>query len=94
MLKKTLLVVAMSTVAISAFASDYARREAKQVVDLNDGSTLYVFNSGKMAMEDKYGRATRMAPGTVMEAKGGQKITMVGDEVGRLGQLLWQDTRP
>ena len=93
-MKKTLLVVAMSAVAISAFASDYARREAKQVVDLKDGSTLYVFNDGKMGMESKYGRATRMAPGTVMEAKGGEKITMVGDEVGRLGQLLWQDTRP
>ena len=40
MLKKTLVVVAMSAVAVTAFANDYARREAKQVVELKDGSTV------------------------------------------------------
>ena len=93
MLKKTLVLIAMSAVAVSAFANDYARREAKQVVELKDGSTVYVFDSGKMAMESKYGRAVRMDPGMVMETKDGQKITMVGDEVARLSVLLWQDTR-
>ena len=93
MLKKTLVVVAMSAVAVTAFASDFARQEAKQVVELKDGSTVYVFNDGKMAMESKYGRAVRMDPGMVMETKDGQKITMVGDEVGRLDSLLWQDIR-
>ena len=93
MLKKTLVLIAMSAVAVSAFANDYARREAKQVVELKDGSTVYVFDSGKMAMESKYGRAVRMDPGTVMETKDGQKITMVGDEVARLSTLLWQDYR-
>ncbi len=93
MLKKMLVVVAMSAVAVTAFANDYARREAKQVVELKDGSTVYVFNDGKMAMESKYGRAVRMDPGMVMETKDGQKITMVGDEVARLDSLLWQDNR-
>jgi predicted lipoprotein with Yx(FWY)xxD motif len=93
MLKKTLVLIAMSAVAVSAFANDYARREAKQVVELKDGSTVYVFDSGKMAMESKYGRAVRMDPGMVMETKDGQKITMVGDEVARLSTLLWEDTR-
>ena len=93
MLKKLLVVVAMSAVAVSAFANDYARRDAKQVVELKDGSTVYVFDSGKMAMESKYGRAVRMDPGMVMETKDGQKITMVGDEVARLSSLLWQDYR-
>jgi hypothetical protein len=93
MLKKTLVLIAMSAVAVSAFANDYARREAKQVVELKDGATVYVFDSGKMAMESKFGRAVRMDPGTVMETKDGQKITMVGDEVARLSVLLWQDTR-
>ena len=93
MLKKLLVVVAMSAVAVSAFANDYARREAKQVVELKDGSTVYVFDSGKMARESKYGRAVRMDPGMVMETKDGQKITMVGDEVARLSSLLWQDYR-
>jgi predicted lipoprotein with Yx(FWY)xxD motif len=93
MLKKTLVVVAMSAVAATAFANDYAHRDAKQVVELQDGATVYVFDGGKMAMESKYGQAVRMAPGTVMEAKDGQKITMVGNEVARLHALLWQDYR-
>jgi hypothetical protein len=41
-----------------------------------------------MAMEDRYGRATRMAPGVTMETNDGQKITMRGDEVARLGSLI------
>ena len=93
MLKKTLVLLAMSAVAVSAFANDYARRDAKQVVELKDGSTVYVFDSGKMAMESKFGRAVTMEPGMVMETKDGQKITMVGNEVARLSVLLWQDTR-
>ena len=93
MLKKTLVAIAISAVAVTAFANDFARREAKQVVELKDGATVYVFDSGKMAMESKYGRAVRMDPGMVMETKDGQKITMVGDEVGRLDSLLWQDIR-
>ena len=93
MLKKTLVVIAMSAVAVSAFANDYARRDAKQVVELKDGSTVYVFDSGKMAMESKYGRAVRMDPGMVMETKDGQKIMMHGDELIRLYSILRHDTR-
>ena len=93
MLKKMLVVVAISAVAVTAFADDYARRESKQVIELTDGGTVYVFNDGKMAMTNKVGRVTRMDPGTVMEGKDGQKVTMVGDEVARLSSLLWQDYR-
>ena len=57
MLKKTLVAIAISAVAVTAFADDFARREAKQVVELKDGSTVYVFDGGKMAMESKYGRS-------------------------------------
>jgi hypothetical protein len=91
MLKKMFVVVAMSAVAVTAFASDYARKEAKQVIDLKDGSTIYLFKDGKMAMESKYGKAIRMKPGVVMETKDGQRIIMVGDEVARLEGLLWKD---
>jgi len=93
MLKKMLVAVAISAVAVTAFADDYARRESKQVIELTDGGTVYVFNDGKMAMTNKVGRVTRMNPGTVMDAKDGQKVTMVGDEVGRLSGLLWYDYR-
>lgn len=82
MLKKILLVAAFSTIAASAFASNSA--DVQKVIELKDGSTVYIFKDGKMAMENSYGRTERMAPGHVMEAKDGQKITMQGDEVARL----------
>ena len=91
MLKKMLMVVAISAVSVTAFASDAARAEAKQVIDLKDGSTVYIFKDGKMAMEDKLGRAVRMKQDTVMETKDGQKIMMHGDEVMRLDSLLKKD---
>lgn len=88
MLKKMLMVAIMSTVSVAAFASDEARAAAKQVIELKDGSTVYIFKDGKMAMEDKVGRAMRMKKDTVMETKDGQKIIMHGDEVMRLDSLL------
>ena len=39
MLKKLLIVAAISAISVTAFASDAARAEAKQVIDLKDGST-------------------------------------------------------
>ena len=91
MLKKMLMVVAISAVSVTAFASDAARSEAKQVIEMKDGSTVYIFKDGKMAMEDKLGRAVRMKKDTVMETKDGQKIMMHGDEVMRLDSLLKKD---
>ena len=88
MLKKFLMVAAISAFAVAAHAGDAARAEAKQVFDLKDGSTVYLFKDGKMAMEDKYGKAVRMKKDTVMETKDGQKIIMHGDEVMRLDSLL------
>lgn len=82
MFKKILLVAAFSTIAASAFAVDGA--DIQKTVQLKDGSTVYIFKDGRMAMENSYGRTERMAPGHVMEAKDGQKITMQGDEVARL----------
>lgn len=93
MFKKVLMVVAMSAVTVTAFANGTARSAAEQVIELKDGSTVYVFDSGKMAMESKFGRATRMEPGMTMEASDGRKITMVGDEVARLDSLLQRDSR-
>ena len=72
----------------SAFASDAARDEARQVIELKDGSTLYVFRDGKMAKEDKVGRVASLRKGEVVEAKNGQSITVVGNETARLRQLL------
>ena len=88
MFKKILLVAAFSTLAASSFAFDIAD---VQKVELKDGSTVYIFKDGKMAMENKYGRVESMAPGHVMEAKNGVKITMQADEVARLNTLLAVD---
>lgn len=56
--------------------------------DLKDGSTLHVFKDGKMAMEDKYGRAYSMEQGHRMVTADGQTIAMQGNEVWRLDSLL------
>lgn len=88
MLKEMLVVAVMGAVSVTAFASDQARANASQIIELKDGSTLYVFKDGKMAMEDKVGRATRMKKDTVMETRDGQKIIMHSDEVMRLDSLL------
>lgn len=88
MLKNLLMVVAMSTVAVSAFAGDAARAAAQKTIELKNGSTIYIFKDGKMSMENKSGRAVRMKKDVVMETKDGEKIMMHGDEVMRLDSLL------
>jgi len=91
MMKKTLVIVALSAISAFAVADEYdARHAATQVVDLQDGSTLFVFENGKMAQESKYGQAVRVASGTVVKATDGRSITVVGDESGRLDTLLKQ----
>lgn len=86
MFKKFLIIAASSMVALSAFAVD--KGNVQKSIELKNGSTVYVFKDGKMGMEDKLGRAARMKPGQVMEAKDGQKLIMVGDEVMRVESLL------
>jgi predicted lipoprotein with Yx(FWY)xxD motif len=88
-MKRNILVAAILSGLIStAFAGDAARAAAEKVIEMKDGSTLYIFKDKKMSMEDQYGRATRMKPGHAMETKDGQQLMMVGDEVARLDWLL------
>ncbi|MDP3616364.1 MAG: periplasmic Cu(I)/Cu(II)-binding protein CopK [Rhodoferax sp.] len=86
MFKKMLVVVVSSMVALSAFAVDASKVEKS--VELKDGSTVYLFKDGKMAMEDKLGRVVRMKEGHVMETKDGQRVIMIGDEVARLDSIF------
>ena len=89
MLKKMLVVVAISAVSVFAVASEIdARNEATRTIDLQDGSIVYVFKSGKMAVENKMGAAVKTKAGTILKAKDGSDVTMVGDEVARLDVLL------
>ena len=91
MLKKVLMIVAISSAAASAYAVDMS--QVKQSIDLKDGSTVYIFKDGKMGMEDKYGRATYMESGHVMETKDGKKIIMNGNEIWRDDELLHSNHR-
>ena len=81
-----LAIVALSSLGFSAYAVDASQVE--KFIELKDGSTVYIFKDGKMAMEDKLGRTVRMKKDTVMETKDGQKILMHGDEVMRLENIL------
>lgn len=82
----------LATLALSVFAADMSQVE--KMIELKDGSTLYVFKNGKMGMENKLGRPSRMKPGATMETKDRQKLIMVGDEVMRVESLRSQDSRP
>lgn len=85
MLRKLIVATAAGVLSVSAFAVDTAKVEKS--IPLKDGSTVYIYKDGKMAMESKTGRPERMKEGHVMETKDGQKIIMKGDEVWRLEPL-------
>lgn len=57
-------------------------------IQLKDGSTVYIFADGKMAMEDRFGRAAYMKPGHAMQTRDGKTVVMNGNEVARFDQLL------
>ena len=99
MLKKMLIVGALSTFSVLAVADQTdARNEATRTIPLQDGSIVYVFKSGKMAVENKMGKAVSTKDGTVLKAADGTDITMVGNEVAYLESLLKKglttDTQP
>lgn len=85
-IRKSLIVLAFTLPAISAFALDFTGVEKS--TPLKGGATVHQFKDGKMAMENKYGGAFRMKEGEVMETSDGKFITMQGDEVARLSQAL------
>lgn len=84
MLKITAVALA-STFALSAFAA--GGTELQRSVELKDGSTVHIFQDGKMGMEDKFGRPFLMPQGHVMEARDGTRIEMKGNEVSRVEAL-------
>ncbi len=61
---------------------------SEKLIQLTDGSTVYIFADGKMAMESRFGSAVYMEPGQIMQTKDGKPIVMNGNEVARLDQLL------
>ena len=92
MIRNTVVTLAVSLIAASAFAFDTATIEKSY--ELKDGSQVHVFKDGKMGMEDKFGRAVSMNEGQVMETADGQKIMMKGNEIWRTEAILQHDSRP
>ena len=63
-------------------------RTIEKSTPLKNGSIVHQFKNGKMVMEDKYGRPTRMTAGETMTATDGTTIAMNGDEVALLATLI------
>lgn len=87
-MKLKISIAALALVATSAFANHAALNASKEVVQLKDGGTLYVFQNGKMAKEDRYGRAQYLKANEVLETADGRKITATSNEVALLHSLL------
>lgn len=91
-MKSTLCVLTIAIAAVGAsvpaLARDALPQVTQQALAMKDGSTLYVFKNGKMAKEDRYGRATYLKQGETLELVGGPKVTAVGNEVARLDVLI------
>ena len=86
--KFLLAAVLSGLISIAAVASDEAADAAEKMIPMKDGSTLYVFKDGKMAMANKYGRAVSMKEGEVMQTKDGREVIMVGNQVAYLERLI------
>lgn len=85
-----LAISAAVSAAAPAFAHDALETSSivKTKVELSDGGNLYVFQDGKMARQDRFGRAVFLKRGESLTAVDGSKIVAVGNEVARLDALL------
>ncbi len=85
MSSKLVMAAALLAVGTSAFAFDQANID--KILPLQDGTSVYIFKDGKMAMEDRLGRSVSMAEGRVMRTRDGQTVAMVGNETARLDSI-------
>lgn len=85
---KTLIAATVLGLAFSATANaEMGNRNVKEFRSLKDGSTLVVFNDGKMGVQDRLERAKSVKSGTPLETKDGRTIAMVGNETARVNAL-------
>lgn len=80
----------MGAIPLPSFAGDAAAAAAKEMINLKDGSTLYVFSDGKMALESKYGKAEFLMKGQTLQTADGRTIKADSNEIARLDSLLKQ----
>ena len=88
MIRKLNILILSLAAAAPAFAMDAARSEAKEVIALQNGETLYVFKDGQMAKESKFGSVLHLKKGEVVQTADGKSIATVGNETARLNSLL------
>ena len=91
LIRNTLIALSLVVPALSAFALDQGN--ITKTIQLKDGSAVHQFKDGKMAMENKFGRAERMPAGQSMETADGKSITMADDEVARLSEVIRSHSR-
>lgn len=82
MLSKLVITAAILSAGTAALAHDLSN--VVKTVPLQDGTSVYIFQDGKMAMEDRFGRSVPMTDGQAMVTRDGQSIRMAGNETARL----------
>ena len=88
-MNRKLIILVLSAITLTpVLATDAAQSEAKQIVALQNGETLYIFKDGLMAKEDKWGRAVLLRKGEAVQTADGKTITTMGNESARLSFLL------
>lgn len=93
MIRSIFIFTASLMLLTSTFAMHEARSEAKQVIALQGGETLYIFEDGLMAKESKFGTPVYLDAGESVQAMDGRKIDTKGNEIARLSILLEKDHR-
>ena len=93
MRKKLAVAIASTILSLPAFAQVSASYttdtlQVAKTIALKDGSSVTVYEDGKMAMEDRFGRSISMKPGQVMETRDDGKVVMTGNETYR---VEWRD---
>jgi hypothetical protein len=87
-MKSQFVIAALLFASASAFAGDAARQAAADVTPLKDGGTLYLFKDGKMAKEDRFGRAEYLRAGETLLTASDKQVPVTSNEVARLSYLL------
>lgn len=85
MLNKIMITAALLAAGSAALAQDLGN--IARTVPLQDGTSVHIFQDGKMAMEDKLGRSVSMSEGQPMVTRDGQQIRMAGNETARLDAI-------
>ncbi len=86
MIKQTLIATGFALLSSAAFAG----YQPVEHVGLENGGTLYVFDDGKMGVENKFGLVKSVKEGTTLTTASGKEITMVGNEIARVHQIELQ----